>query len=204
MLIKKLFLTILFIFLLSATRLNLFSNNKNLLINSINDILKKYSLSNDEFLIYLNSFEKLPYLYPLLNSKGIILQKYGAYLDENFKALNLCTGILFETERGCKVISTTDGKIYKIIKNEEFEAGDFGALIYRAYDYRIIISHNYGFFTVYCNIKNIFVKENEKVKKGQIIGEINENPQLKKSYFFYQVKNGEKLYDPMNFILITE
>ncbi|MCB1192012.1 MAG: M23 family metallopeptidase [Leptospiraceae bacterium] len=87
-------------------------------------------------------------------------------------------GILFQPDEFGEVISPLDGKV--VVK--DYMDG---------YEKYIIIEHNNGYSTVYGNLDEIYVDEEQSVKKGVLIGTL-----VKHKGLYFQINRGKKPVDP--------
>ena len=69
----------------------------------------------------------------------------------------------------------------------------------RSYGNTIIISHGSGYFTVYANVDQISVKENEYILGNTQLGFVgkSENPAISDSYFLhFEIRKDETILNP--------
>ncbi len=87
-------------------------------------------------------------------------------------------GFIYEISGKLDIYATADGLVSKII--EIRSPGN---------DVSVIIDHPNGFQTIYTNLKNVKLKEGDKVKKSGKIGEVKPINPSRKSYFIYKIMN---------------
>lgn len=86
-----------------------------------------------------------------------VTSNFGTKRVYNNKLKSYHTGIDFKASIGTEILASNSG-IVKLSSNR-FYAGN-----------SVVIDHGHGVFTCYFHLSKIFVKENEKVKKSQIVG----------------------------------
>ncbi|RLA81210.1 MAG: M23 family peptidase [Epsilonproteobacteria bacterium] len=98
-------------------------------------------------------------------------------------------GVDLRAARRTPIHSTADGVVrYTQDKNE----GAFGRVI--------IISHNFGFETLYGHLRFVDVKVGAVVKKGQIIGRSGNSGRSSGPHLHYEVIHASKVLNPIHFI----
>jgi murein DD-endopeptidase MepM/ murein hydrolase activator NlpD len=97
------------------------------------------------------------------------------------------TGIDFTAPIGTPIYATGNG----VISSVEF--GD------RGYGNNVMITHGYGYQTLYGHMSKIIVKNGQAVKRGDIIGYVGNSGKSTGPHCHYEViKNGKKI-NPINF-----
>jgi len=93
-------------------------------------------------------------------------------------------------------------------------AGPFGTPIWAAesgtvskvaflnygYGYHVIIGHGGGKSTLYGHFQKIYVKEGQKVDKGEVLGEMGSTGYSTGSHLHFEVRFGNTRYNPLNYI----
>ena len=109
------------------------------------------------------------------------VMKYTPNSKESFP------GIVFKTQDHSLAYASIDGMVRKIEKNKD---GDY-----------IEIYNNEGLTIIYVGLNKIYVKENQKVKQGQKIGEIgNVNNLLLNNKLRFYVLENNKVVNPIKYI----
>jgi len=98
-------------------------------------------------------------------------------------------GIDLRAARRTPVVSTADGVVRYV---EDKNKGTFGRVI--------IISHNFGFETVYGHLRFTDVKVGDVVKKGQQIGRSGNSGRSNGPHLHYEVIHASKVLNPRHFI----
>ena len=98
-------------------------------------------------------------------------------------------GLDFGVERGSKVIATADGMVV------------FAGRYY-TYGNLVEIDHNskrHGFKTRYAHLQKILVKEGQKVKRGDVIGEVGSTGRANARHLHYEVRRDNVEVDPLKY-----
>lgn len=82
------------------------------------------------------------------------------------------------------------------------KAADDGTVIFvsenmRGYGRIIIIKHPDDFYTVYAHNSSNGVRKGERVKKGEVIGEVGSSGNATTSHLHFEVRKGKKVIDPL-------
>ncbi len=112
--------------------------------------------------------------------EGIIISSYGEKYDPVTNNQTFQRGIDIKATELRIVKSIKDGVIEKV--GESDSLGKF-----------VKISHGEGTFSLYSNLEKTFVKENERIIRGQRIGEIGE---LQNSYLHFELWINDDVVDP--------
>jgi len=84
-------------------------------------------------------------------------------------------------------------------------ASDSGTVIYsddklRGYGNVIIIKHSDNFITVYAHNKVNYVKENDVVRKGQVIGEVGKTGNAEAPHLHFEIRDNTKARNPLFYL----
>lgn len=137
---------------------------------------------------YLKTIRNLPLGRP---APGKISSKYGARIDpiKNEKAFH--AGIDFRGNAGDPVKATADAVVSTSSRNSDM--GNY-----------IILSHNNGYETIYAHLQKRLVKKGEKVKRGQVIGQIGNTGRSQGSHLHYVIRYNDETIDPMKFLKVAD
>ncbi len=168
----------------NATVIDKTRNKLNDLKNMINihdslsgDILSM--LSTDKELI-----ASIPSIQPI-NNKNLnrTAAGWGWKIHPIYKIKKFHYGIDFTAAPGTEVVATANGKVEKIITNSHSRDGK-----------KIILSHNYGYKTIYCHLDRFNVRKGQEIKRGEIIGYVGSTGLSTAPHLHYEViKNGEQV-----------
>ena len=89
-------------------------------------------------------------------------------------------------------------------KGQPVKAAAAGRIVYqgnglRGYGNLVIIKHNETYFSAYAHTENVVVKENEKVKLGQLIADMS-NTNTDKTKLHFEIRRNGKPVDPMRYL----
>lgn len=174
------------------------SNNADLLINTSNKIdqlekqLYLQSKSMDEiFQLAKNKNQMLasiPAIQPVSNKDLTrIASGFGYRIHPIYKTRMMHTGIDFTAPSGTEIFATGNG----VVKKVEF-AG-------RGYGNSIIISHGYGYETLYGHMSKIVVKQGKRINRGDLIGYVGNTGTSTAPHLHYEVIKGGSKINPINF-----
>ncbi len=110
--------------------------------------------------------------------RGRIVRKFGYYTDARYGVRLVNNGIDISAAYGSDVVAASGGTVVY--------AGDL-----EGYGKVVIIEHK-GFFTVYANLKSVYVKVGKRVRRGERIGKLAGKP----LHFEVRLGSGRKAVDP--------
>lgn len=114
---------------------------------------------------------------------GPVTEHYGAYKSKELKLSLFNNGINIACEEGSDVRAVFDGVVSNI-------------MIAPGYGQCVLIQHG-GYYTTYCKVKNASVRQGDKVKTGQKIGEVATI--MGKTQLYFLIYKGKYL-DPENWL----
>lgn len=173
-------------------------NNSELMIEStkrIDQISKQLyiqSKSFDELAKLVKNKEQLlaciPAIQPISNKNlKHVPSGYGWRTDPIYKTPEFHAGLDFTANTGTEIYATGDG----IVITADAAAQGYGN--------HVVISHGFGYQTLYGHMSKIAVKIGKKVKRGELIGYVGNTGRSTGPHVHYEViKNGEKI-NPVNF-----
>lgn len=131
----------------------------------------------------------IPAIQPISNKDLTHLASgFGYRTHPIYKIQHLHTGLDFTAPVGTEIYATGDGTI-KEVNSEP-----------RGYGNHIIISHGFGYETLYAHMSKFNgLRPGQKVKRGEVIGYVGNTGTSTGPHLHYEViKNGEKI-NPINF-----
>ncbi|MBL0691383.1 MAG: M23 family metallopeptidase [SAR324 cluster bacterium] len=131
----------------------------------------KYNKFDDYLKEPHNPKEITPRLWPV---KGFVVGEFGSIGNQFLGSGDQSIGILLGTKKGGSVVASANGVV--------FDAGISGAQ-----GGVVEIFHGLGFVSRYSNLKNIVVKQGDRVKGGQKLATAHARPGLGISYLYYQI-----------------
>ena len=123
-------------------------------------------------------------------TSGKIINKFGTKRNARLSTITENIGIDIETQKNTPVYPVLDGVVSVIT-------------YLRNYGNTIIVSHGSGYFTVYANVEQISVKENDYILANTQIGIVgkSENPSISNSYFLhFEIRKDETILNPEQWI----
>jgi murein DD-endopeptidase MepM/ murein hydrolase activator NlpD len=131
----------------------------------------------------------IPAIQPVSNKD---LRRIGSYFgyrtDPFYKVTKFHEGIDFTATVGTDVYATGDGTVIQVERS------------YGGYGNCITINHGFGYQTVYTPIcRRWGCAGGEKIKRGQVIGQVGNTGKSTSPHLHYEVHKGGKPVDPINF-----
>lgn len=161
-------------------------------LDQISKQLYIQSKSYDEVYKMATSKEKMlasiPAIQPVANKDlKRMASGYGMRMHPIYKRRKMHTGMDFSAEQGTEIYATGDAVVAEVENSR------------RGYGNHVVLSHGYGYKTLYAHMTQYIVRKGEKVKRGQIIGYVGNTGTSVAPHLHYEViKNGEKV-NPVNF-----
>ncbi len=173
-------------------------NNSELVIETSKrmDILAKkiyvQSKSLDEIYSLAKSKEKMltciPAIQPLSNkSLERVASGFGYRIHPIYKTSKMHTGMDFTAPTGTDIYATGNG----VVKHTE--------LSNRGYGNHVIISHGFGYETLYAHLSKIEVKKGQTINRGDVIGKLGNTGTSTAPHLHYEVHRDGNPIDPLNY-----
>ncbi|MAN26422.1 MULTISPECIES: M23 family metallopeptidase [Mesonia] len=159
------------------------------------DVLQKQivvqSKSLDEIANLAEEKEKLltaiPAIQPVKNENlNRMASGYGMRMHPILKYRKMHNGMDFSAPTGSEVYATGDA----VVKKAQRTTG-FGNLI--------VLDHGFGYETYYAHLSDFKVRKGEKVKRGEVIGEVGSTGLSTAPHLHYEVHKNGKVVNPINF-----
>lgn len=132
----------------------------------------------------------IPSLWPVKSGAGMITMPFGINLHPFTGKPYLHSGTDITTFRpGEPIVATADGRV-----DYAGYATDLGNYV--------VISHAFGFYTVYGHFQNIAVRTGMKVKRGQVIGFMGNTGLSTGPHLHYEVRNRGETLDPAAYLAV--
>mgnify|MGYP001041145541 CR=1 FL=1 len=149
------------------------------------------SKSLDEIAKLAEEKEKLltaiPAIQPVKNENlKRMASGYGYRMHPILKYRKMHNGMDFTAKTGTNVYATGDA----VVKKASRSTG-FGNLI--------ILDHGFGYETYYAHLSKFKVKKGDKIKRGEIIGEVGSTGLSTAPHLHYEVHKSGKVVNPINF-----
>ncbi|MBP9793192.1 MAG: peptidoglycan DD-metalloendopeptidase family protein [Flavobacterium sp.] len=178
---------------------NLLAMNNEQLISSTSDRIKALSeglvhqsKSLDKILALAKSKEKflasIPAIQPVKNEQlKHMASGYGYRSDPFTKARKMHKGMDFTSPTGTPVYATGDG----VVRRADAGASGFGN--------HIVISHGFGYETLYAHLSRYNCRPGKHVKRGDVIGFVGSTGRSQAPHLHYEVHKGGSVVNPINF-----
>ncbi|MCK5293608.1 MAG: M23 family metallopeptidase [Arcobacteraceae bacterium] len=151
------------------------------------DLITRATLAKISSIEKMNMLQVIPNGSPLKKTK--VTAKFGYRKHPITKKKQFHRGIDLRAKRKTDVHSTADGVVrYVQPKNKDA----FGRVI--------IVSHNYGFETVYAHLRKTKVKIGNIIKKGDIIALSGNSGRSTGPHLHYEVRYASMVLNPRNFM----
>jgi murein DD-endopeptidase MepM/ murein hydrolase activator NlpD len=130
----------------------------------------------------------IPAIQPVANKNlRKMASGYGYRLHPIYKTYKMHEGIDFTAPTGSPIYATGNGRVIKV------EVG------HRGYGNVVIISHGFGYQTLYGHMYKIKATQGQAVKRGELIGYVGNTGLSSGSHLHYEViRNGKKI-NPINY-----
>ncbi len=130
-------------------------------------------------------FASIPAIQPVSNKElKRLASGFGRRWHPIYKVKKMHWGVDFSADRGTPIYATGNGKVAKVAKSKR-------AL---GYGNHVIIDHGYGYQTVYAHMHSFTVRNNQEVKRGEIIGYVGSTGGSTAPHVHYEViKDGLKI-----------
>jgi murein DD-endopeptidase MepM/ murein hydrolase activator NlpD len=146
--------------------------------------------SFDEIAGMVKNKEKLlasiPAIQPVSNKNlDRIASGFGYRIDPVYKVLRPHMGLDFTAPIGTPIYASADGRI----KNAGFSTGGFGN--------HVVISHGYGYETIYAHMVRVKSRVGDMVKRGEVIGYVGTSGKSTGPHCHYEVHRHGTPLDPI-------
>ena len=130
----------------------------------------------------------IPAVQPIHNHNLIrVASGFGMRMHPVYNVPKMHYGIDFTAKTGTDIYATGDGKVERVRKS------------YSGYGKHVIINHGFGYKTLYAHMHDFSVKQGQKVKRGDIIGQVGNTGTSTGPHLHYEVIRNNKKIDPTNF-----
>lgn len=118
--------------------------------------------------------------------QGHIIERFGVKHVEGFSGVIMKKGIKI-VPSSSSVRCVYDGIVIHI--DNAWGLGNF-----------LIVAHPSGFYTLYANLDNINVRNNEKVKTGTVLGTIDVDRDTNTPYLYFEIRLRDRAVDPLEWL----
>ncbi len=130
----------------------------------------------------------IPAIMPVSDKKlKYMASGYGYRIDPVYKVRKFHAGMDFAAPVGTKIYATGDG----VVERVQTLRGGYGK--------NVLISHGYGYETLYAHMDNVSVREGEKVVRGQSIGTVGNTGKSTGPHCHYEVHKDGNVMNPQHY-----
>lgn len=131
----------------------------------------------------------MPAIQPILNKELTKISSYfGIRYDPVYKGIKkMHEGIDFTAPIGTDIYATGDGYVYEIENSR------------RGYGNMIILDHGFGYKTAYAHLSKIMVHKGQKIKRGEIIGQVGNTGKSVGPHLHYEVRKNGRAINPIHY-----
>jgi hypothetical protein len=112
---------------------------------------------------------------------------YGMRIHPIYKTAKMHTGMDFTAPVGTEIYATGNGIIGRVERNG------------RGYGNNVVISHGFGYQTLYGHMSRMAVRPGQRVNRGDLIGYVGNSGTSTGPHLHYEVLRGGKPVNPVNF-----
>ncbi|MBP7438529.1 MAG: M23 family metallopeptidase, partial [Bacteroidia bacterium] len=135
-----------------------------------------------------NMLATIPAIQPVANKDLTrVASGYGMRIHPIYKTEKMHTGMDFTSPVGTEIHATGNGVVNKV----EYDG--------RGYGNNVIISHGFGYQTLYGHMSKILVRPGQKVSRGDLIGYVGNTGTSTGPHLHYEVLKGGKPVNPVNY-----
>jgi murein DD-endopeptidase MepM/ murein hydrolase activator NlpD len=140
-------------------------------------------ISNKEKLL-----ASIPAIQPISNKiSNSIASGFGTRIDPVYKVEKFHAGLDFAAPQGTPIYATADGRI----KQAGYDEGGYGN--------HVVVSHGYGYETVYGHMVRIKARVGRSIKRGEVIGWVGNTGKSTGPHCHYEVHKNSTPVDPVYF-----
>ena len=123
-----------------------------------------------------------------LSKQVNLLSGFGYRIHPVYKVPRMHYGLDFTAPKGTSIQATGDG----VVKKAEYHSG---------YGKCVIISHGYGYETLYAHMSSFEVRAGQRVKRGQQLGKVGSTGTSTAPHCHYEVHLKGKQVNPVHFVM---
>lgn len=135
---------------------------------------------------------EMPTLWPVEGGVGYITNPWGPAVHPFTNKWYMHKGIDIAKGYGYNILAAADGKVVEASNDR----GGFGNYI--------IIMHNFGFYTKYAHLGNMYVSEGDIVIQGQRIGTMGSSGLSTGPHLHYEIRIGSQVVDPARYLNVQK
>lgn len=159
----------------------------------LDQLIRKAKVQNKSFdeLMQLAEIKKLefdaiPALRPVSSHDSHLSSEYGYRFHPILRRFKMHQGIDFSAPVGTKIYAPANGTVV-----ETKTRGGYGR--------QIKINHGFGFETRYAHLNKILVVKGQRVRRGEVIGEVGNSGLSTASHLHYEVVKDKQRVNPLDY-----
>lgn len=164
----------------------------------VSDLEKQVSATESVISGLLDSLQakksELSFIPAIVPVRDFTLRQTGASIGKKinpfYKTLADHTGIDIVASSGTEVIAAADGKVSQVIRKTKYGRSEGNV---------VEVDHGNGYITKYMMLGKIKVRKYQKVKRGDIIGEVGISGMSFAPHLHYEVWYNDKVMEPINY-----
>lgn len=137
-----------------------------------------------------DKYRRTPSIRPVIG--GRISDKFGLRVDPFTELRRHHDGIDIVAEIGSDVVSSAAGVV--VVAKRTYSIG-------RGYGKEVVVDHGDGVRTRYAHLSKVLVKEGQRIKRHEVIGQVGDTGRSTGPHLHYEVLVDDKPVNPFNFIL---
>jgi murein hydrolase activator len=120
--------------------------------------------------------------------QGKVAIKYGSQIDPIFNLPVFRSGIHIKSKAGSTVKSVWRGKVVY-------------AAEFKGYGKLVVVSHGYGYHSLYGNLSEIFLKNDAIIKENEAVGAVGDSNAIGSSGLYFEIRYKGKPLDPRQWLM---
>ena len=121
-------------------------------------------------------------------AEGEVVTLFGRQKHPTFETYVNKKGIEIRTSEGSKIRAVSSGNVVY-------------ADWLKGYGLVVILDHNNGFFSLYAHASKLLVKDSDRVRVGDVIGETGESGLTDKNILYFELRKGTEPVDPLRWLV---
>ena len=121
-------------------------------------------------------------------AEGEVVTLFGRQKHPTFETYVNKKGIEIRTSEGSKIRAVSSGNVVY-------------ADWLKGYGLVVILDHNNGFFSLYAHASQLLVKDSDRVRVGDVIGETGESGLTDKNILYFELRKGTEPVDPLRWLV---
>ena len=159
--------------------------------NQVTNIKAQIAEITDSLAVMGDKLKNVPSVLPI---KDFTLRQTGASVGKKinpfFKTLSNHTGIDLVATTGTPVVASANGKVSLVVRKTKYGRSEGNV---------VEVDHGNGYVTKYMMLGKIKVRKGEKLKRGDVIGEVGISGMSFAPHLHYEVWYNDQIMEPINY-----